>query len=83
MHRVSRHVDVEKLPHFSQQLYAHALTLQEVIGNEGEVPYDRLRPGCGRQAAEQFKVFHRTLGRRAKETVTISPPQHKILNGGR
>ena len=65
--RVSRNIDVEKLLHFSQQLYAHALTLQEVIRNQGKVTYQVLRPGCDRQAAEQFKVVQRTLGGRPEE----------------
>jgi hypothetical protein len=41
-------IDLEKLLHFSQQLYAHALALQEVIRNEGEVTYEVLRPRCDR-----------------------------------
>ena len=72
MHRVSRNIDVDKLLHFSQQLYAHALTLQEVIRNQGEVTYQVLRPGCDRQAAEQFKVFQRTLDGRPEEAERIS-----------
>lgn len=62
--RVSHSVDVDRLLHFSQQLYAHALTLQAVIRNEGGVTYEVLRPKYDRQAAEQFKIFHHTLGRR-------------------
>jgi hypothetical protein len=54
-------IDLEKLLHFSQQLYAHALTLQEVIRNEGQVTYEVLRPRCDRQAAQQFEVFYPTL----------------------
>ncbi len=51
-------IDLGKLLHFSQQLYAHALTLQEVIRNEGEVKYEVLRPKCDRQAAQQFEIFY-------------------------
>lgn len=51
-------IDAEKLLHFSQQLYAHALTLQEVIRNEGGVSYEALRPRYERQAAQQFEVFY-------------------------
>lgn len=51
-------IDLEKLLHFSQQLYAHALTLQEVIRTEGEVTYEVLRPRYDRQAAQQFEIFH-------------------------
>lgn len=58
--RPSSAIDPEKLLHLSQQLYAHALTLQEVIRTEGEVTYDVLRPKCDRQAAEQFEIFYRT-----------------------
>ncbi len=58
--RASRALDPEMLLHLSQQLYAHALTLQEVIRNEGEVAYDVLRPRCDRQAAKQFEIFYRT-----------------------
>jgi hypothetical protein len=54
-------IDLEKLLHFSQQLYAHALTLQEVIQNEGQVTYEVLRPRCERQAAQQFEIFYHTL----------------------
>ena len=55
----SNAIDTEKLLHFSQQLYAHALTLQEVVRNGGEVTYEVLRPRCDRQAAQQFEVFYR------------------------
>jgi len=51
-------VDVERLLHFSQQLYAHALTLQEVLRNKGQVTYEALRPRYDRQAAQQFEVFY-------------------------
>lgn len=61
--RSSPAVDLEKLLDFSQQLYAHALTLQEVIRNEGDVTYEVLRPGYDRLAAEQFKVFYHTFNR--------------------
>jgi hypothetical protein len=47
--------------HFSQQLYAHALTLQELIRTEGEVRYEVLRPRYDRQAAQQFEIFYRAL----------------------
>lgn len=57
-------MDMEKLLHFSQQLYAHALTLQEVIRNEGEVTYEVLRPRYDRQAAQQFEIFYHSFKRR-------------------
>ena len=59
--RPSNAIDMEKLLHFSQQLYAHALTLQEVIRNEGEVGYEALRPRCDQQAAQQFEIFYHTF----------------------
>src|ERR1039457_2777065 len=49
----SHAIDQQTLLRFSQQLYAHALTLQEVIRNGGEIAYDVLRPRCDRQAARQ------------------------------
>ena len=55
--------DLDRVLHFSQQLYAHALTLQELIRNEGEVRYEVLRPRYDRQAAQQFEIFYRALGR--------------------
>jgi hypothetical protein len=54
----SHAIDQEKLLHFSQQLYAHALTLQEVIRTEGEAAYEDLRPRYDRQAAQQFEIFY-------------------------
>ena len=63
--RPSKAVDLEKMLHFSQQLYAHALTLQEVIRNEGEVTYEVLRPRYDRQAAQQFEIFYHTFKRRS------------------
>jgi len=54
-------IDAGRLLHFSQQLYAHALTLQEVIRNEGEIAYEVLRPRYDRQAARQFEIFYRTV----------------------
>ena len=59
--RPSSAIDLEKFLHFSQQLYAHALTLQEVIRNEGEVGYEVLRPKFDQQAAQQFEVFYHTF----------------------
>lgn len=53
--------DVEKLLHFSRQLYAHALTLQEVIRNDGEVAYEVLKPRYDQQAAQQFEIFYHTF----------------------
>ncbi len=61
--RPSDAVDPAKLLHFAQQLYAHALTLQEVIRNEGEVTYEVLRPRYDRQAAQQFEVFYHRVER--------------------
>jgi hypothetical protein len=58
--------DLKKLLHFSQQLYAHALTLQEMIRNEGEVTYETLRRKYNRQAAQQFEMFYHALKRFAK-----------------
>jgi hypothetical protein len=55
--------DLKKLLHFSQQLYAHALTLQEMIRNEGEVTYEALRRKYDRQAAQQFEMFYQALRR--------------------
>ena len=51
-------IDVERLLDFSQQLYAHALTLQEVLRNQGQTTYEVLRPRYDRQAAQQFEVFY-------------------------
>jgi hypothetical protein len=59
--RSSDGIDPEKLLHFSQQLYAHALTLQEVIRNGGALSYEVLRPRYDRQAAQQFEVFYHTV----------------------
>ena len=60
----SRHaLDLERLLHFSQQLYAHSLTLQEVIRNEGKITYEALRPRFDRQAAQQFEVFYHSSKR--------------------
>jgi hypothetical protein len=61
--RPSNALYLEKLLHFSQQLYAHALTLQEVIRNDGEVAYEVLRPRYDQQAAQQFETFYHTFER--------------------
>jgi rRNA maturation protein Nop10 len=55
--------DLKKLLHLSQQLYAHALTLQEMIRTEGEATYEALRPKYDRLAAQQFKMFYQALKR--------------------
>jgi hypothetical protein len=70
--RPSNALDPEMLLHLSQQLYAHALTLQEVIRNEGDVAYDVLRPRCDRQAAKQFEIFYRT-GNKPTTEADIEP----------
>lgn len=60
----ARHaLDAEKLLHLSQQLYAHALTLQEVIRNRGEIAYEVLRPRFERQAAQQFEILYHSSKR--------------------
>jgi hypothetical protein len=59
--QLSDSIDSEKLLHFSRQLYAHALTLQEVIRSGGGVTYEVLRPRYDRQAAQQFEVFYHTF----------------------
>jgi hypothetical protein len=47
--RPSNTLDMQNLLHFSKELYAHALTLQEVIRNGGGVSYEgfELRPPGG------------------------------------
>lgn len=60
---LSSEIDVDKLLHFSQQLYAHALTLQEVIRTHGEPSYEVLRSRYDRQAAQQFEVFYQSFKR--------------------
>lgn len=52
-------LDAQNLLQLSQQLYAHALTLQELIRNGGSTTYDNLRPRYDRQAAQQFEIFYR------------------------
>ena len=59
--RPSNAIDLERLLLLSQRLYAHALTLQEMIRNEGEVTYELLKPRYDRQAARQFEIFHHAL----------------------
>jgi hypothetical protein len=59
--RPSDAIDLEKLLHFSLQLYAHALTLQEVIRKEGKATYEVLRAKFDRQAAQQFEIFYHTF----------------------
>jgi hypothetical protein len=58
--RASNAIDLEKVLHFSQQLYAHALTLQELIRNDGGVTYEVLRPRYDQQAAQQFEIFYQS-----------------------
>ncbi len=58
--RPSNAIRIEKLLHLSQELYAHALTLQEMIRGNGESTYQMLRPRYDRQAAQQFEVFYRS-----------------------
>ncbi len=64
--RARRALDMERLLHLSKQLYAHALTLQEVIRNKGEITYEALRPRFDRQAAQQFELFYHSSKRNAK-----------------
>ena len=54
-------MDVEKLLSFFQNLYAHALTLQDLIANQDDRQYEDFRPKYDRQAAEQFGLFYRAL----------------------
>lgn len=61
--RSSQAMDLERLLHFSQELYAHALTLQAVLRTGGELDYETLRPRYDQQAAQQFEIFHRTFQR--------------------
>jgi hypothetical protein len=59
----SNALGLEKLLQFTRQLYAHALTLQEMIRSGGDIAYEVLRPRYDRQAAQQFEVFYHTLTR--------------------
>jgi hypothetical protein len=59
----SNAIDLGTLLQFSQQLYAHALTLQEVVRSQGQLTYEKLRPRFDRQAAQQFEIFYRTFQR--------------------
>ncbi len=61
--RPSSAIGVEDLLHLSRQLYAHALTLQEVVRSGGEKTYEALKPRYDRQAAQQFEIFYRTFER--------------------
>jgi hypothetical protein len=54
-------LDVQNLLQLSEQLYAHALTLQELIRNGASTTYDNLRPRYDRQAAQQFEIFYRSF----------------------
>ncbi len=56
--KLSKAIDTDKLLRLAQQLYAHALTLQEVIRNKGKETYEVLRPRYDRQAAQQFEIFY-------------------------
>ena len=47
----------ENLLGFSQNLYAHCLTLQGVIRARGKMTHDDLRAACALQAAQQFEIF--------------------------
>jgi hypothetical protein len=64
--RTSNALNLERLLRFSQQLYAHALTLQEVLRSEGKVAYEVLHPRYNRQAARQFEIFYHSLERSPK-----------------
>ena len=59
----SNPIDLERLLHLAQQLYAHALTLQELIWNEGKVTYEAVRPKYDRQAVQQFEIFYHAFKR--------------------
>lgn len=54
-------IDVEKLLRFFQELYAHALTLQEVLATTAEVDYEDVRRKFDLQAAQQFALFYQAL----------------------
>ena len=59
----SNALGLEKLLQLSRQLYAHALTLQEMIRSGGKITYDVLRPRYDRQAAQQFEILYHTFER--------------------
>lgn len=53
-------IDMPRLLQLAQQLYAHALTLQELMWSGGKASYESVRPKYELQAAEQFEVFYHT-----------------------
>jgi len=53
-------IDTERVLRLAQQLYAHALTLQELMWSGGEASYEAVKPKYERQAAEQFEIFYHT-----------------------
>lgn len=53
--------DFERLLRFFQQLYAHALTLQELVWSNNGLQYDETRLKYDRQADEQFQQLYQSL----------------------
>jgi hypothetical protein len=54
-------VDVAYLLQFFPKLYAHALTIQDLMATDDERKYEDVRPKYDQQASEQFELFYRAL----------------------
>lgn len=54
-------IDFEKLLQFFQEMYAHTLTLQDLIQSEDERQYVDVKPRYDRVAANEFAIFYRAL----------------------
>jgi len=79
--QASNTMDFENLLHLSQQLYAHALTLQAVIRNQGQITYEVLRPRFDRQAAQQFEIFYHSASRRPGSRTASFHKESPAKNG--
>jgi len=52
-------IDMVRLLSFFQELYAHALTLQELVSSKAALRYEDVRSKYDRQAEEQFALLYR------------------------
>lgn len=54
-------IDFEKLLRFFQEMYAHALTLQDLIETDDKRTYEEVKPQYDRLAENEFALFYRAL----------------------
>jgi hypothetical protein len=54
-------IDLERLLKAFQEMFAHMLTLQDLIGTDDNRTYEEVKPKYDQQAEREFALFYQAL----------------------